>query len=145
MPNHMPQMLSVMTPFPYHIEAGRPVDDALRMMQEHGIRHLPVMIDGAIEEIVSDRDIKRAQLIGHRGTTSEELCVGDITPTTCYFADVSDPLDQILEHMLARHAEAIVVTKDGAPVGIFTETDACKALIELLRERYPEDEDDDAA
>ena len=64
MPKHMPQMLSVMTPFPYHIEAGRPVDDALRMMQEHGIRHLPVMIDGAIEEIVSDRDIKRAQLIG---------------------------------------------------------------------------------
>lgn len=145
MSKHMPHLLSVMTPFPYHIEASRPVDEALRMMREHNIRHLPVMIDGIIEAMVSDRDIKRAQLIGHRGPTSEELCVGDITPTACYFADVSDPLDQVLEHMLARQAEAIVVFKEGAPVGIFTDTDACRSLIGLLREHYPEDEDDDAA
>lgn len=147
MPKHMPQLLSAMTPFPYQIDAGQPVADALQMMGEHHIRHLPVVIEGNIESIISDRDIKRAQLIGHRGTAGEGLCVGDISPTACFFADVCDPLDQVLDLMIANHAEALVVLREGAPVGIFTHTDACKALAMLLREHYPADGDgeDDAA
>jgi acetoin utilization protein AcuB len=147
MQKHMPQLLSAMTPFPYHINADQSVEKALQLMLEHNIRHLPVMIDDNIESIVSDRDIKRAQLIGHRGTSDEELLVGDICPPCAYFADVYDPLDQVLEVLIERRLEAVIVLKEGAPVGIFTDTDACCALLALLQEVYqqPDGDNDDAA
>jgi acetoin utilization protein AcuB len=145
MQKHMPQLLSAMTPFPYHINASQSVDEALLLMEEHTIRHLPVMIDGNIESIVSDRDIKRAQLIGHRGATDEELLVGDICPPSSSFADVYDPLDQVLEVMIERRMEAIIVLKDGAPAGIFTDVDACSTLVALLREVYQQPGDDEVA
>jgi acetoin utilization protein AcuB len=143
---HMPQLLAVMTPFPYQIEASESIEVALKLMEQHNIRHLPVIIEGNIETIVSDRDIKRAQLIGHRGSTSDEWSVGDISHPTAYFADVSDPLDQVLELMIKKQVEAIVVLKDGAAAGIFTDTDACKVLVELLKATFePATTDDDAA
>jgi acetoin utilization protein AcuB len=145
MQKHMPQLLSAMTPFPYHINADQSVDQALLLMQEHAIRHLPVMIEGNIESIVSDRDIKRAQLIGHRGATDKELLVGDICPPSSPFADVYDPLDQVLEVMIERRMEAIIVLKDGAPAGIFTDVDACRTLVTLLREVYKAPDDDKVA
>ena len=141
----MPQLLSAMTPFPYHIEGTQTVEEALSLMQEHHIRHLPVMIEGTIEAIVSERDIKRAQLIGHQGAASGDLRIEELSPTPSYFADVFDPLDQVLELMIDKRADAVVVLKEGAPVGIFTDTDACKTLVALLREHHPEDEGDDAA
>lgn len=145
MQKHMPQLLSVMTPFPYHIGAEQSIEAALELMRENSIRHLPVMIDNNIETIVSDRDIKRAQLIGHRGASDDELLVGDICPPSAHFADVYDPLDQVLEVMVDRQLDAIIVLKEGAPAGIFTDTDACRALVALLQEIYPEKDDDDAA
>ena len=98
-----------------------------------------------LETIVSDRDIKRAQLIGHRGASDDELLVGDICPPTAHFADVYDPLDQVLEVMIDRQLDAIIVLKEGTPAGIFTDTDACRALVALLQEIYPENDDDDVA
>jgi acetoin utilization protein AcuB len=145
MHKHMPQLLSAMTPFPYHIEATQTVDEAIELMHRHDIRHLPVMVDGNIESMVSDRDIKRAQLIGHRGAADAELLVGDICPPAASYADVHDPLDQVLELMISRRVEAIMVLKDGAPAGIFTDSDACRTLVALLRQMYPAPEDDAAA
>ncbi len=145
MQKHMPQLLPAMTPFPYHIEADQGIEAALQLMNTHSIRHLPVMIDDNIESIISDRDIKRAQLIGHRGSSDDELLVGDICPASAYFADVYDPLDQVLEVMIERRLDAIIVLKDGAPAGIFTDTDACRTLVALLRELHPEPEDDEVA
>ncbi len=145
MTKHMPQLLSVMTPFPYAIDVEQTVDEALAMMQKHDIRHLPVMIEGTIETLVSDRDVKRAQLIGHRGAADAGMLVGDICPASANFADVHDPLDQVLELMIAHRVDALMVLRDGDPVGIFTDTDACKTLIALLRQVYPEPGEDDVA
>jgi acetoin utilization protein AcuB len=138
MTKYMPQLLSVMTPFPYSIDAEQTVDEAMGMMQKHKIRHLPVMIGGNIETLVSDRDVKRAQLIGHRGAADADMLVGDICPALAHFADVHDPLDQVLHLMIEHRVDAILVMRDGDAVGIFTDTDACRALVNLLREVYPE-------
>lgn len=145
MQKHMPQLLSAMTPFPYHIDAKQNLDAALELMRLHNIRHIPVMVDGTIETIVSDRDINHAQTIGHRGTPDDELRIGDICPASAHFADVYDPLDQVLEVMIARNMDAIIVLREGAPAGIFTDTDACRTLVQLLRELHPPADDDKVA
>lgn len=145
MTKKMPQLLSVMTPFPFHVEATAPLREAEQLMARHNIHHLPVMVNGTIESIVSDRDIKRATLLGHRADPEEQLQIGDVCPPRAYFADVSDPLDQILDVMVDKHIGAVIVLKDGALAGIFTDKDACHTLAELLREQYPDPGDDRVA
>lgn len=144
----MPQLISVMTPFPYHIEANEPAYKAEEMMREFGYRQLPVMDDGVIESIITERDIARATTLGHSLKEDDTLLVSDICPSRIYVADISDPLDKILEVMADKHLGAVIVAKDGELAGIFTEFDAYRLLTEILREHYRsvyDDDGDDAA
>lgn len=43
-------------------EPSDDLDHAMAVMDEHGIRHLPVVVDGRLATIVSSRDILRALL-----------------------------------------------------------------------------------
>lgn len=43
------------------IDVQDTVGTALRLMDEHGIRHLPVLEDGRLVGIVSDRDLRSCQ------------------------------------------------------------------------------------
>jgi len=51
----------------------------------------------------------------------------------------------VLLRMVELRIKAIIAAKDGEPVGIFTSYDACLKLAQLLQEKFPTDEDDDAA
>lgn len=147
MPKKMPQLLSIMTPFPYHIDSSASLDDARAMMKDHDIHHLPVIEDGELETIISIRDINRATNLGHR-MEDDALTVADISPPTAYFADVSDPADRVLEIMAEKHIGAVIVTKDGELAGIFTDQDACRVLAQELSKHYhtrPSPLGDDAA
>ncbi len=132
----MPQLVSVMTPFPYHIEANEPAYKAAEMMKEMGHHQLPVMDGGVIESIIAERDIARATTLGHSLKEDDTLLVSDICPSRIYVADVSDPLDKILEVMADKHLNAVIVAKDGELAGIFTEFDAFRLLSEMLHDHY---------
>lgn len=132
----MPQMVSAMTPFPYHIDIGEPAYKAEEMMHAHGFRHLPVLDGDVIEGMVSERDLARATAPGHTLLDEPSLLVGDICATRVFVADVSDPLDRILDVMAKKHIGAVVVAKDGVLAGIFTDADACRILATQLREHY---------
>ena len=135
--HRMPTVLSAMTPFPYHIDAKAPLSEAEKLMAAHAIHHLPVMVEGTIESIISHRDIQRARLVGHRTVADEDLQVGDVCPARAFFADIHDPLDQILDVMAEKHIGAVLVLKKGSLTGIMTYTDVCKTFAEQLREWYP--------
>jgi len=48
----------LMTPAPLSVSPNTPVDEVRALMQQHRIRHLPVLEDGRLVGIVSDRDIR---------------------------------------------------------------------------------------
>jgi len=52
---HATRLADVMTRAPQTIEPDRPFGLALRVMQENGFRHLPVVVDGKPVGIVSSR------------------------------------------------------------------------------------------
>ena len=144
----MPQLVSVMTPFPHAININEPAYRAEEMMQQHGFRHLPVLDDGNIESIISERDIARASSFGHSLKDEKSLLVSDICSPRVFIADVSDPLDKILDVMAEKHIGAVIVAKEGELAGIFTDSDACSLLSDLLREHFPDpynDTDNDIA
>ncbi|MCB0310117.1 MAG: CBS domain-containing protein, partial [Bdellovibrionales bacterium] len=50
----------VMSPVPYFVGPSDALEDAKKLMYQHSIRHLPVLENGKILGMLSDRDLKLA-------------------------------------------------------------------------------------
>ena len=124
----------VMTPAPRTITASAHLTEAKALMEEHNINYLPVTEGTVVESIITDRDIKRFTLPAHKISPDENLLVSDIATTRAFVADAQDPLAAVLHQMLSRRTSAVVVLKEGELAGIFTESDACKVLLEFLEQ-----------
>ncbi len=123
------------------MESDQPLAKARETMAEHGIRHLPVVEDGKLITVVTDRDIRLAT-----GQASEErLFVRDVQGRDAYIVELTEPLDVVVLHMARHRIDAALVVKSDRLVGIFTMTDACHFLGGLLRALFPRDHGDDAA
>jgi acetoin utilization protein AcuB len=104
-------------------------------MQELRVRHLPVIDQGKLVGLITDRDIKLVLGPDFAYPSEGELTVRDVQVADPYVADVAAPLDGVLETMARKHIGSVLVTRDGELAGIFTVTDACRYLSELLRGR----------
>ncbi len=143
--DHIPSMRSVMTPFPYFVEAGDSLLVARALMVRHEVRHLPVKDGGKLVGVLTDRDLKRALDPDLGLPPKDELFVRDVFMPDAYAVDTSTPLDCVLEEMANRHMGSVLVTSHGRLAGIFTTTDACRILCGHLRALVPPRPGDDAA
>lgn len=142
--SRMPKIVKVMTPFPYAIGIGESAAAAAQLMQEHGVRHLPVKDGNELVSVLSERDLQSAQR--RAGPESEsELRVKDVCALDAYVVDVSESLDLVLLTMAERHIGSALVVKNHQLAGIFTATDACRSFCDFLRERFPPSTGNDAA
>src|SRR2546426_9196882 len=73
-PQEYRSVRDLMTPAPLSVSPNTPVNEARALMQRHRIRHLPVLEDGRLVGIVSDRDIRL--VLPSPATRSEERRVG---------------------------------------------------------------------
>ncbi len=138
----IPPIKSVMTPFPYHTDGSQTLQDALRMMEQHDIRHLPVMQGGEIVSVITDGDVRLA--LGP-ALGAERLRVSDVVHREAYRVELTEPLDVVVSRMADEHIDCAVVLKNSRLVGIFTMTDACRCLGGMLRTLFPRGQGDDAA
>ena len=139
MPRHRPpQILAYMTPFPYSIDVGAPLAEARTFLRERQIHHLPVTRDGDLAGILTDRDIKLALGPDLYSPPERELSVRDVFQPESYVVDAGDLLEDVAAAMAERHIGSALVTRGGKLVGIFTTTDACRALARVLRDQHPE-------
>ena len=128
----IPSIKTVMTPFPYAVGPATAVNEALKTMRDHGIHHLPVTEEGDLTGMVSSRDI---QLMIAKHDNADELTVREVMSEDTYTVDLSERLDSVLHRMAEHHLRAVVVTRKGKLVGIFTQIDACGKFAEFLREQ----------
>jgi len=131
----IPNMSEVMTPFPYAIALDRYVGEAQRMMVGHEVRHLPVTADGEVFSVITERDIQAALLAPDADPW--QLTVRDVCVDDPYIADVSDPLDVVLEQMALRHIGCAILAQEDRVAGIYTTVDACRQFAETLRKGGP--------
>jgi len=141
----IPPVKAVMTPFPHCIDNDEPLSAARAMMDEHGIRHLPVMQDGRLGGVLTDRDLRLAAAPALAPTRPDPLRVHEVTPHDAYVVELNEPLDVVVLHMARHRIDCALVVKHGRLVGIFTMTDACRGLGGLLRSLFPRGAGDDAA
>ncbi len=132
-----------MSPNPVTVGKDDPVSEAIHLMKQHKIRHLPVMDGDRLVGIVSDRDLK--EYMPSRATTLDvyELHYA-LSRAKVSEAMRRDPLrvgpdDTIEKAALLLHDNKIgclpVVDGDGALVGILAHEDVFEALIQVTGAR----------
>ena len=136
----IPAIKKFMTPFPYSVHTDAELTQALKIMDEHGIHHLPVTDQGEIVGIISSRDISRRQEYDESALTIKDVMLAET-----YTVDLSERLDSVLHRMAEHHLDAVIVTRKGRLAGIFTHVDACAAFAEYLREQVRRSGGDSAA
>ncbi len=113
------------------ISADKNLDEALEIMQENGVRHLPVEHNGKIVGIVSERDLMA--FMGKDWTSMVKI--EDIMNINILSVYASENLGEVaLQLSSQKVGSALVLDENGDVYGIFTTTDALNALVEIL---YP--------
>lgn len=118
-----------MTSFPISIDAEATLQDADVIMEVNGFRHLPVLREGKVIGIVSERDLKFA--LGLSGISLRANRVGEIVRSELYTVSPDTPLTEVARAMAARRIGSAVVLEDDEVIGIFTTTDALSVLSTL--------------
>ncbi|MCB0383894.1 MAG: CBS domain-containing protein [Bdellovibrionales bacterium] len=122
------------SPSPITVSPELSAADVSEVLRENGIRHIPVVDKDVTVGIISERDLRVLSSVKElHQVTAAQVMIPDpftVTPET--------PLDQVVFEMSDRKiGSAIVQDADGKIVGIFTNTDALNALIEILRGVVP--------
>ena len=141
----IPTIKTVMTAFPYSVQPGASLHQAIEFMRTHNIRHLPVADHDKLLGLVSDRDIKLVLGPDFAYPDPDKLTVGDIMRSDTYIIDLEERLDNVLAHMAEHHIGSAVITRHGKLAGMFTTSDACRGFAEHLREPFRRSDGGDAA
>jgi acetoin utilization protein AcuB len=125
----MSNIKDYMVTSPYSVQTGTIVQEAVELMKEHGIRHLPVKEGDRLVGIFSDRDIMSASFI-------DDALKGPVENIMVHnprsFRD-DTPLEEVIRAMDEEGiGSAIVIDSQRAIVGIFTEKDAIRAFAQYL-------------
>ena len=129
----IPTIQKYMTAAPHSIGSDQTIATASLMMNDHRIRHLPVLRGGQLLGILTDRDIKLIETF--RDVDPTKIAVEEAMTEPPYSVSPEAALDEVVETMAANKYGSAVVMHNQKVVGIFTTVDACEALAQLLRTR----------
>ena len=125
-----------MTPTPISVSPNTPVDEARALMQQHRIRHLPVLDHGRLVGIVSDRDIRlvlpspaTSLSVYEIGYLLTRLTVAEIMTRGPLTIAPERPITEAVRRMLANKVGTLPVVAGGQLVGIVTRTNLLQAFL----------------
>jgi acetoin utilization protein AcuB len=118
-----------MTRSPLTIGAEQSLAQAHDIMRAHRVRHLPVLHGGKLVGIISQRDLMLIETLP--GVSPKEVPVEDAMSTDIYTVAPSTPMAVVASRMADRKLGSAIVRTGDRVVGVFTVTDACRALADL--------------
>ncbi|MBX3017076.1 MAG: CBS domain-containing protein [Bdellovibrionaceae bacterium] len=129
----IPAVQKYMTYVPKSIGFDQTIAQAQEMMKTLRARHLPVLDGGKLVGLLSDRDVNL--VLQFNDVDPKTLKVEEAYTPDPYFTAPTTPLSEVVAHMAEKKYGCAIIVDNGKVVGIFTETDAYKALAELLETR----------
>ena len=128
-----------MSPDLVTIEEETSIMKASRIMKQHNIQHLPVLSQGRLVSIVSDRDLKEAT--PSKATTLDihemyylldKVTVKSLMPKDLHTIAPGDTVEKAAAVMLKHRISALPVVDDkGAMAGIITKGDIFRAFVSI--------------
>ena len=118
-----------MSPDPITGSPTTTIAEGRRLLHAHGIRHLPVVEDGRLVGVVSDRDLREDPTAVPRDDAAERELEA-VMSSPAHVVDVDAAIGDAARLMLSRRISALpVVDGDGAVVGLVTTTDCLLASL----------------
>jgi acetoin utilization protein AcuB len=119
----------LMTAQPLTIGRKESLITAHRMMSAYRVHHLPVLEQGELVGIVTQRDLYFMETF--RDVDLEKDLVEDAMSTDAYAVEPGVSIHAVAQHMACYRFGCTVVLERGKVVGIFTATDALRLLATL--------------
>lgn len=129
-----------MTENPITLEPEEPLMRALEIIRLRGVRRLPVAVGGMLVGLITEGDIKRAEPSTLTDSEEDFTRVMEGTPISRIMISkpvtttADTPLMEAAEIMLNTKYGALPVVTGGRVVGILTDNDLTRALVDLMRE-----------
>jgi acetoin utilization protein AcuB len=121
------------------IDPETTLPQAIRLAAERRVRHLPVVRDGDLIGIVSDRDLKQAMASPATSLEAHELnyllsrlTVGEIMTRAVITIGPTAPFEEAARLMVLEKISALPVIAAGQLIGIVTETDLLELLVRAM-------------
>jgi acetoin utilization protein AcuB len=122
------------------LSPGTTADEALALCREKRIRHLPVLEEGRLAGIVSDRDLRSAAPgLGDPGRAEalQNLQISDVMTRAVVITHPDDPIEEAADRMREKRIGCLPVVEDGDLLGILTSSDVMEALVQLTGAHEP--------
>ena len=129
----IPQVSKYMTTTPHTVRPSLKLDEAMKLMREHQIRHLPILDGEQLVGLLTERDIRMIE--SFKGVDPGKMIVEDAMEQSVYVVPPGALLDEVAAEMASKKYGSAVVMQNQKVVGIFTVVDALTALAELLHTR----------
>jgi acetoin utilization protein AcuB len=121
-----------MTHCPHTIEEHQPLSVGHEIMRRYQIRHLPVLREGKLVGMLSQRDLHFMETLS--GVDPEKVPVGDAMSTDTYTVGPRTTLRQVAAQMADHRYGSAVIMERERVIGILTTVDGMRALSILLSE-----------
>lgn len=125
------------------VSPDEPINEVLAMFRTEHIRRAPVMKDGKLVGIVSERDLLNASPSAATTLSVWELNyliskvkVRDVMSKKVITVDRDTPIEEAARIMADKKIGGVPVVSDGKVVGMITETDLFKVFLELMGARH---------
>jgi acetoin utilization protein AcuB len=119
-----------------------PIAEALNMMKVEKVRRFPVVKDGKLLGVVSDKDLLNASpspvstlSIWEMNYLLNKITVSEVMVKNILTVTEDTPIEQAARIMADNKIGGLPVMREGGVVGIITETDLFKMFLELLGAR----------
>jgi acetoin utilization protein AcuB len=120
-----------MTPAPHCIGAQQSLARAHEMMRHYRVRHLPVLDSGKLVGMVSQRDLYLVETL--KDVDPKEVRVDEAMTQDAYTVGPTAQLGDVAANMAEKKIGCAVVVDGGHVIGVFSTTDALRALVQVLR------------
>jgi acetoin utilization protein AcuB len=127
-----------MTPMPECVDEELSLSDAKTRMHTLGVRHLPVLHQGKLCGILSHGDILLAESL--TSVSSARIPVSRVMTPIVFTCGPNAHVEAVAREMATHHYGSVLVVEPDHPtkiIGVFTTTDALRALADLIDERDP--------
>jgi acetoin utilization protein AcuB len=112
---------------------------AMTLIRQKGIRHLPVVEEGGLVGILTDRDIRQASPspatsleIHELHYLLEKVKIREIMTRKVHTVTPGTPIEEAARLMLTHRIGGLPVLEAGRLVGIITETDILTAFVDVM-------------
>jgi CBS domain-containing protein len=112
----------------FTVNAEEPVRTAIQLMADHYVGALPVLQDGRLAGIVSERDYARKVVL--MGRNSLETSVAMIMSAPVIHVGPQNTVNDCMQLMTDKRIRHLPVVEDGKLIGVISIGDCVKAVID---------------